>query len=90
MPESTMGRRPIGQRAMTSAERQRRFLARIREQAHQQMTVKPVPAPAEKTIRLQHLAMDPVRVAQWIHRELGPDATRAIRNAFDAALQASR
>jgi hypothetical protein len=85
-----MGRPPIGDHAMTSAERQRRFLARIREQAHRQMTVKPVPAPAEKTIRLQHLAMDLVRVAQWIHRELGPDATRAIRNAFDAALQASR
>jgi hypothetical protein len=34
--------------------------------------------------------MDPVRVAEWINRELGPDATRAIRNAFDAALQASR
>jgi hypothetical protein len=49
-----MGRPPIGERAMTSAERQRRFLARLREQL---------------TIRLAHLKMDPARVAQWVCRD---------------------
>jgi hypothetical protein len=37
-------------------------------------------------VRLAHLKMDPVRVAEWICRELGPDATRVLRDALDKAM----
>jgi hypothetical protein len=30
--------------------------------------------------------MDPVRVAHWVAMKLGPEATRAVRDAFDQAL----
>jgi hypothetical protein len=78
---------------MTSAERQRRFLARLREQRPPppEAAPKPMPMPmptpaADLTIRLAHLKMDPARVARWVCQRLGPDAGRAIRDAFDEAL----
>jgi hypothetical protein len=46
----------------------------------------PAPAQADLTIRLAHLKMDPARVAVWVCQRLGPDAARAIRDAFDQAL----
>jgi hypothetical protein len=73
-----MGRPPIYDRAMTSAERQRKYLARIREQARQEaMVVAPEPkpppilAPTERAVRSTHIKMDPDRTAFWVCRELG-------------------
>jgi hypothetical protein len=68
-------------------------MTRLRE-PHPAPLTKPAPAPkpppiaepVSLTIRLTHLAMDPVRVAQWISMKLGPEATLAIRDAFDHVL----
>jgi hypothetical protein len=90
-----MGRSPICDRAMTSAERQRRYLARIREQARWEAMVAapkpkppPIPAPTERAVRFAHIKMDPDRTALWVCRELGAEATRAWYDAIGRALAA--
>jgi hypothetical protein len=86
-----MGRRPIGHRAMTSAERQRRFLDRIRARA----AAPPAPAPAPKpafviadgrSIRIQHCLMFPVETTRWLRQVMGNRATRAIIQGLTQAL----
>jgi hypothetical protein len=71
---------------MTVAERQRRYIARREEAAAKLAKPPPIPAPAENTIRLIHLKMDPVQVARWVRQKLGANATRAVRDAFDQVL----
>ena len=85
-----MGRRgpkPLGQRAMTSAERQRRYMARLRQRA----TPAPQPpsmAPDGATIlaALRYLAMDPGPTANAMCGIIGDQATRAFRDALTTAL----
>jgi len=71
---------------MTGAERQARYMARLREP--QPAPARPLPmAPVpENTIRLQDLAMDPERVMRWVQQKLGNRAIRGIRAACDHIL----
>jgi hypothetical protein len=41
---------------------------------------------AGRIIHIAHLKISPVEVAHYICRELGPHATRALRDALDQAL----
>jgi hypothetical protein len=78
---------------MTGAERQRRHIAKLRARAARPDPI-PVPAPKAapvalegRIIRLAHLEMAPVQVAQWLARELDPDKARAFCDALDQALK---
>jgi len=88
-----VGRRPIGDRAMSPAERYQRFLARTRAQAAATATAaKPAPTISADgiTIRVRHLAMDPARSAAWLVEQLGLEAAGAFRDALRTALDAQQ
>jgi hypothetical protein len=83
-----MGRPSIYGRAMTSAERQARYLGRQARKlavSKQPQPVKPlaVPNPAETMVRVQALKLDPLRVMTWIHQRLGDAAFLRICTACD-------
>src|SRR5215831_10131439 len=73
----------------------RRFLARIRTQAAAEAkaeakTARPAPAQTISTdgitIRVRHLAIDPVRSAEWLVQQLGLEAASGFWDALEAAL----
>ena len=79
-----MGRHPIGDQAMTVAERQRRYLAKLVASA------RPPPAPAsELVVRLDHLRRWPDQTAPWLCQRLGHSAALALRDALNRALEAA-
>jgi hypothetical protein len=79
--ERRTGRPPIHSRAMSGAERQARYVAKL---AASQAKTKP---PASVTINLNHLRQYPDRIAPWLHRELGHAAAIALRDALDRAIK---
>jgi hypothetical protein len=72
-----MGRKPIGKRAMTSAERQRRFLAKL----SRNLTDRQVMELADREIeRLQAENADlKTRIAELERRGVGPQLMRSHR-----------
>lgn len=75
-----MPRKPIGDRAMTVAERQARYLAR------RLAATRPSASPAFDGIQYDHLRRWPALVAAGIVRRLGPVSGAALRDALTAAL----
>jgi hypothetical protein len=74
-----MGRPPIGPRAMTTAERQRRFWAKLL-----------APAPGRHradAISLAHIARHPGVVAVLILDQLGRQTATRLRDALDAKMK---
>jgi hypothetical protein len=91
-----MGRPPIGKRAMSDTERHRRYMAGLRQRATA-ATPAPTPAPEPKpppmaapdgsTIRVTHLAMDPIRSARWLCQKLDElNRAQAFGDAYNQAL----
>jgi hypothetical protein len=82
---TVMSRRPIGDRAMTSGERQRRYLAKL---------AKPAAAPFDQgsgglIVQVEHLRLYPDGTAMWLHRQLGRGAAVALRDALGRAIEAA-
>jgi hypothetical protein len=86
-----MSRHPIGERAMTDAERHRRYMTRLRQRANAPPPPAPRPVvrvpPEERDLNLPvrtiHLAMNPVQVGRYLAAQLGPEKTRALRDVLD-------
>ena len=78
-----MGRPPINDRAMSGAERQRRYRAR--------KPSPPLPVVADAAgglkVNVEHLRRWPDRVAPWLAQQLGHRAARALRDALDQAIK---
>jgi hypothetical protein len=97
-----MGRPPIGERAMTAAERQRRRYWANRTRPAPTPPVAPVhvarPEPlaspasvatanlAGLTINAEHLRRWPVEVFRWYRDRFGVQAVRVVRDAADQVL----
>ena len=82
--EMRMGRRPIGDHAMTSAERQRRFLARLANSR----AAAPAPNAGELIIKVDHLRRFPAQTVSWLCQRLGKRNAVVIRNEFNRAIAA--
>ena len=93
-----MGRPPSGH-AMTSAERQRRYVerqaAKLAATSGERRSVElpPVNFPGSATapgnspmLKLQHVRLDPVRTAAWLAQRLGRDAAIRCRDALNGAI----
>jgi hypothetical protein len=82
--EGTMGRRPVGTRAMTTKERQQRHIAKlVRDKiAKEQEAGLPPAVP----LNLEHLRRYPDRIAPWLVQRLGPEASRRFHTALGRAL----
>jgi hypothetical protein len=79
-----MSRHAIGDRPMTSSERQRRYLAKL---AGSKTVPPPLPAVgAGVPVNIEHLRLYPDRVAPWLCQRLGHDAALALYNALGRAL----
>ncbi len=82
-----MSRHAIGDRPMTSSERQRRYLAKLAGSAASEGQ-----APrgdGSLSVKLDHLRAFPDRVAPWLRQRLGYQAARALRDALSRALEAA-
>jgi hypothetical protein len=76
-----MSRDPIFDRAMTSSERQRRFLDKLVRNARAAALVEP-----SLFDRLQH---DPAEAARWLRDHLGHATAQALCDALTSTLQMS-
>jgi hypothetical protein len=87
-----MGRHPIGDRAMTGAERQRRRrqirAARIAELSRLAEQAKLAPA-NDLVLRVDHVRRFPGRTAEWLARRIGPEAATTFRDALGRAIEAA-
>jgi hypothetical protein len=95
-----MGRPPSGQ-AMTSAERQRRYVERQAAKLAaatspvepRSVELPPVNFPGSATapgssgmLKLEHVKLDPKRTAAWLARRLGRDAAIRLRDELNRAI----
>jgi hypothetical protein len=83
-----MSRHAIGDRPMTSSERQRRYLAKLAASAASEARQAPR-GDGSLGVKLDHLRAFPDRVAPWLRQRLGYQATRALRDALSRALKAA-
>jgi hypothetical protein len=74
-----MSRHPIGPKAMTVGERQRRYIAKQAAAL----------APTGLIIKVDHLRLYPDKMAPWLHRQLGHGATIALCDALGRAIEAA-
>jgi hypothetical protein len=81
--EAAMSRHAIGDRPMTSSERQRRYLAKLAASAASPR------GDGSLSVKLDHLRAFPDHVAPWLRQRLGYQATRALRDALSRALKAA-
>jgi hypothetical protein len=84
-----MSRHAIGDRAMTSSERQRRYLAKLAASAASQASRQAPRGDCSLSVKLDHLRLYPDRVAPWLRQRFGYQATRALRAALSRALKAA-
>jgi hypothetical protein len=84
-----MSRHAIGDRPMTSAERQRRYLAKLAASAAAEASRQAPRGDGSLNVKLDHLRLYPDRVAPWLRQRLGYQATRALRDALSRALKAA-
>jgi hypothetical protein len=87
-----MGRPPINDRAMSGAERQRRYRAR---KPSPPLPVDPAPvtvadAAGGLMVNVEHLRRWPDRVVPWLVQQLGHRAARALRDALDQAIKTAQ
>jgi hypothetical protein len=82
-----MSRHPVGDHAMTTAERQRGYIARLKKAAAAAAVSEATAAGL--VVRLDHLRLYPDRVAPWLRQRLGYQATHALRDALSRALEAA-
>lgn len=77
-----MSRHPIGERAMTTSERQRRYLAKLVASA------KPAPrADGDLMINLEHLRRWPDRIVPWLCQRLGRQTAVAVHEVMGRTLK---
>jgi hypothetical protein len=82
-----MSRPAIGDRPMTSSERQRRYLAKLAASA---ASARQAPrGDGSLNLKLDHLRAFPDRVAPWLRQRLGYQATRVLHDALSRALKAA-
>jgi hypothetical protein len=86
--EAAMSRHAIGDRPMTSSERQRRYLAKLAANAAEASRQAPR-GDGSLSVKLDHLRLYPDRVAPWLRQRLGYQATHALRDALSRALKAA-
>jgi hypothetical protein len=90
-----MSRHPVGDRPMTVAERQRRYLARREfkaafEALSKLAGPKPPVAGTGLVVKVEHLRRYPDKTAPWLHQQLGHRATLALRDALSKAIAQER
>ena len=83
-----MGRRPIGERAMTATERKRRQLAKLATPVAMTSSTLPV-VDESPLIRLEHLRLWPERLAPWLRLRLGHQVTVRLRDELSIAIDAA-
>ena len=83
-----MGRPPIGDRAMTAGERQRRYLTRLRKRAElgAQRPAPTPPQPAEDVVRIAHFKEYPGQIMECLCPSLTAAALRTMRAVIDRHL----
>ena len=74
-----MSRHAIGDRPMTSSERQRRYLAKL-------AAPKTPPPVADLVVKVDHLRRYPDRIATWLCQRLDRDVVLAFYNALGRSL----
>jgi hypothetical protein len=74
--------RRLGDRPMTSSERQRRYLAKLARPA----PAPQVPASSELVVKVDHLRRFPDQIAPWLCQRLGKSTMLAFHNALGRAL----
>ena len=84
-----MSRHAIGDRPMTSSERQRRYLAKLAASAASEASRQAPRDDGSLSVKLNHLRAFPDRVAPWLRQRLGYQAARALRDALSRALKAT-
>jgi hypothetical protein len=82
----TMGRRPLGERAMTSSERQARFIAKREAQARRE-AMQGAPALSGPIVQVRHMKDWPHETSIWLAARLGSAATAALIEALGKAIE---
>lgn len=81
-----MSRHPIGDHAMTSSERQRRYLAKLASSKPAEITSAPTAVKAAQDRLIAQLRDQPRWIVPWLVEKLGRDATVAVHAEFGRAL----
>jgi hypothetical protein len=82
-----IGRPPVHDRAMTGAERQRRYIAKLVTKAVPPAAAGLGAAARSLVVKIEHLRRYPDRIAPWLRQRLGHHATLALRDALNQAIE---
>jgi hypothetical protein len=88
MTKRRTGRPPIGERAMTGAERNRKWLSTKLARAVR-LAPRPAPAADGLVLKVEHIRLNPAQPAAWLAAKLDHDVAVAFHDALGRALGAA-